>query len=203
VPAGGQPRALPAERGPEPDQQAYVPDPEQSPWFQAPKQVDYHGGYDPTYEPEPSYGPEPPYEEWYEEQQPEQPERSGPPPRPAHPEQEHREQDHREQEHPEPPGHPASQPSAEDTGAFPVPAGPNRTRELGEGGGTAPQSPDEEGLYQVFRYSIEGEGMPTPGTFAANVEAAYGLRLRSRELGQYMDRFTARLNDELMEEHIA
>ncbi|MFD8614402.1 DUF2637 domain-containing protein [Streptomyces sp. NPDC059631] len=192
VPGGGQPRALVAERGPEPEQQAYVPDPAESPWFQAPRQVDYHGGYDPTYEPEPSYGPEPPYDEWYEERHPDQP---------GQPEQQASEQPAPQRSAPQQPA--PQQPSPEDTGGFPVPAGPNRTRELGDGGGTAEQAPDEEGLYQVFRYSIEGEGMPTPGTFAANVEAAYGVRLQSRELNQYMDRFTARLNDELMEEHIA
>ncbi|WP_447038122.1 DUF2637 domain-containing protein [Streptomyces sp. DSM 118878] len=64
-------------------------------------------------------------------------------------------------------------------------------------------SPTVEELYQVFRQSIAGEGMPTPGAFAANAEAAYGLRLQSRELNAYMDQFTARLNDELMEDHIA
>nr|BFD83406.1 DUF2637 domain-containing protein [Streptomyces sp. Xyl84] len=189
VPGAGRPRALVAERGPEPEQQAYVPDPEESPWFQSQRQIDYHGGYDPTYEPEPSYGPEPPYEEWYEEQQPDQPEHPAQH-APQHPEQ-------------HAPRQSAPQPSSEDTGGFPVPAGPGRTRELGDGGGTPAQAPDEEGLYQVFRYSIEGEGMPTPGTFAANVEAAYGVRLNSRELGKYMDLFTARLNEELMEEHIA
>ncbi|MEV5983371.1 DUF2637 domain-containing protein [Streptomyces sp. NPDC052114] len=67
----------------------------------------------------------------------------------------------------------------------------------------AAPAPTDEDLYQVFRYSIEGEGMPTPGAFAANVEATYGLRLQSRALNNYMDRFAARLNDELMEDHIA
>ncbi|WP_418952811.1 hypothetical protein [Streptomyces formicae] len=45
--------------------------------------------------------------------------------------------------------------------------------------------------------------MPTPGAFAANVEATYGLRLQSKALNSYMDQFTARLNNELMEDHIA
>ncbi|MEV0126337.1 DUF2637 domain-containing protein [Streptomyces sp. NPDC050703] len=68
----------------------------------------------------------------------------------------------------------------------------------------APQTvPTVEDLYLVFRQSIAGEGMPTPGAFHANVEAAYGLRLPPRELNAYMDQFTARLNDELMEDHIA
>ncbi|MFF7368466.1 DUF2637 domain-containing protein [Streptomyces tricolor] len=48
---------------------------EQSPWFQTPREVEYHGGYDPTYDPmlqEPQYAPEEQYEEWYEDQPPEQ-----------------------------------------------------------------------------------------------------------------------------------
>lgn len=45
--------------------------------------------------------------------------------------------------------------------------------------------------------------MPTPGAFASNVEAAYGLRLQSREVNQYMDRFATRFNNELLEDHIA
>ncbi|MEU6588413.1 DUF2637 domain-containing protein [Streptomyces sp. NPDC046881] len=48
---------------------------EQSPWFQAPREIEYHGGYDPTYDPmmqEPQYAPEEEYGEWYEEQPPEQ-----------------------------------------------------------------------------------------------------------------------------------
>ncbi len=84
---------------------------------------------------------------------------------------------------------------------FQVPNGAGGTRPLGEGVPRA--APSDENLYQVFRYSIEGEGMPTPGTFAANVEAAYGLRLQARELNQYIDQFTARLNSDLLEDHIA
>ncbi|MEV7197932.1 DUF2637 domain-containing protein [Streptomyces sp. NPDC093510] len=64
-------------------------------------------------------------------------------------------------------------------------------------------APSDEDLYQVFRQSIEGEGMPTPGAFAANAEAAFGLRLQSRELNNYMDRFSARLENEFVEDHIA
>ncbi|WP_399552774.1 hypothetical protein [Streptomyces sp. WELS2] len=47
---------------------------EESPWFQAPREVEYHGNYDPTYDPmlqEPQYAPEEQYEGWYEEQAPE------------------------------------------------------------------------------------------------------------------------------------
>jgi hypothetical protein len=82
-----------------------------------------------------------------------------------------------------------------------VPNGAGGTRPLGEG--TPAATPSDEELYEVFRYSIAGEGMPTPGAFAANVEATYGLRLQSRKLNQYMDRFSARFNNELMEDHIA
>ncbi|MGW5372620.1 DUF2637 domain-containing protein, partial [Streptomyces sp. NPDC004011] len=47
---------------------------EESPWFQAPREVDYHGGYDPAYNPvpDPQYVPEEEYEGWYEEQPAEQ-----------------------------------------------------------------------------------------------------------------------------------
>ncbi|MFK4067683.1 DUF2637 domain-containing protein [Streptomyces sp. NPDC029674] len=90
---------------------------------------------------------------------------------------------------------------------FPVPNGAGGTRPLGDG---TPQpapapapAPSDEDLYQVFRQSIEGEGMPTPGAFAANAEAAFGLRLQSRELNNYMDRFSARLENEFVEDHIA
>ncbi|MBL1081685.1 DUF2637 domain-containing protein [Streptomyces actinomycinicus] len=49
------------------------PEDDQSPWFQTPREVEYHGAYDPAYEPpvEPQYLPEEQYEEWYEEQAPE------------------------------------------------------------------------------------------------------------------------------------
>ncbi|PGH49836.1 DUF2637 domain-containing protein [Streptomyces sp. Ru87] len=82
-----------------------------------------------------------------------------------------------------------------------VPTGSGGTRPLG--GGVPSAAPSDEDLYQVFRYSIDGEGMPTPGAFAANVEATYELRLRARELNQYMERFTTRLNSEMLQDHIA
>lgn len=60
--------APPGQRRPEP------PVDEESPWFQAPREVDYHGGYDPAYDlvPDPQYVPEEEYEGWYEEQPAEQ-----------------------------------------------------------------------------------------------------------------------------------
>ncbi|MFI9775622.1 DUF2637 domain-containing protein [Streptomyces sp. NPDC051956] len=87
---------------------------------------------------------------------------------------------------------------------FPVPSGPNRTRQLGEGiTETGDAAPSDEDLYQVFRKSIDGEGGPTPGTFHANVEATYGLNLEQRELQRYMEAFMQRLNSEFIEDHIA
>ncbi len=72
------PATVPAPRQPAPaagQPPAEVPPvDEQSPWFQAPREVEYHGNYDPTYDPmlqEPQYAPEEQYEDWYEEQAPE------------------------------------------------------------------------------------------------------------------------------------
>ncbi|WP_086728538.1 DUF2637 domain-containing protein [Streptomyces carpinensis] len=141
-----------------------LPPDDQSPWFQAPRQVDYQGGYDPTYEPEPVY------EDWYEEQKPEQ----------------------------------FEQPSMEDTGSFPIPVGPNRTRELGEGGGTPePEPPDEESYYQVFKQSISGSGYPTPREFSDNVEATYGVPVPDAEAKRMVMRFQNRHTAELEDDHIA
>ncbi|MEU0086825.1 DUF2637 domain-containing protein [Streptomyces sp. NPDC006274] len=157
-----------------------------SQWFATPRKGHYQGEYDPNYEP-PAYEPLHEHQPWYDEQPQQipvlQPHEAEPePPAPA------------ELRAPEPrsqtPEH-----------QFQVPNGAGGTRPLGEGVKEAAPSDDE--LYQVFRHSIEGEGMPTPGAFAGNVEAAYGLRLQSRELNQYMDQFAARLNGELMEDHIA
>ncbi|MCZ9346206.1 DUF2637 domain-containing protein, partial [Streptomyces sp. TRM76130] len=47
---------------PGPEQQQPVVD-ESSPWFKAPRQTEYRGGYDPTYDPAEQYA------QWYEEQQ--------------------------------------------------------------------------------------------------------------------------------------
>ncbi|MEU1038340.1 DUF2637 domain-containing protein [Streptomyces sp. NPDC005551] len=157
------------------------PEPEESPWFAAPAptEVVYEGGYDPTYVPEEQY------EQWYEEQQSQQ-----------------------------------YEPGPEETGSFPIPSGPGRTRQLGEGGGPDPEQlpipapreeraplndekSREEGLYQVFRQSINGQGLPTKGEFGNNVEATYGVTLTDSELKRYMNRFQNRFNAELEEDHIA
>ncbi|MGW1597752.1 DUF2637 domain-containing protein [Streptomyces sp. NPDC002343] len=159
APAAGQP---PAEA---------PPADEQSPWFQAPREVEYHGGYDPTYDPmlqEPQYAPEEQYENWYEEQAPED----------------------------------FQQPSPEETGSFPIPVSPTRTRELGEGGRPAEPNPTEEDYYQVFRKSIDGS-FPTPHQYGEAVEATYGIALAPRDADRMVNRFTNRFNAELEEDHIA
>ncbi|WEP00251.1 DUF2637 domain-containing protein [Streptomyces sp. FXJ1.172] len=91
------------------------------------------------------------------------------------------------------------QPSPEETGSFPIPVGPNRTRELGEGGGS---EPDEEAFYQVFRQSINGS-YPTPGQFSDNVEAEFGISLPDPEAKRLVSNFTIRHTAELEEDHIA
>ncbi|WP_130331211.1 DUF2637 domain-containing protein [Streptomyces sp. BK022] len=142
---------------------------ENSPWFQTPpRDVDYHGGYDPAFEPgpDPQYFPEEQYGDWYEEQPPEQ----------------------------------FQQPSPEETGSFPIPVGPHRTRELGEGGG--PAEPDEEELYQVFRQSIDGS-YPTPLVLGDNIQATYGSSPDPGRLKVLVERFQQRHMAELEEDHIA
>ncbi|MFK0266433.1 DUF2637 domain-containing protein [Streptomyces angustmyceticus] len=193
--AGIEPQLLPAPRqlmtpavepkaqGPEQEPEPRAQEPagaEELPsqWFAAPQQVTYRGDYDPAYLPE----------------------------------QEHRGSS---DEHQQVPAHeqapvPAPRPP-EPEPQVPVPNGAGGTRPLGKGTPQAgPQpapapaaAPTDEDLYQVFRHSIEGEGMPTPGAFAANLEAQYGIRLRSRDLNRRMDQFSDRLNAELMDEHIA
>ncbi|NEB92618.1 DUF2637 domain-containing protein [Streptomyces bauhiniae] len=142
---------------------------ENSPWFQTPpRDIDYHGGYDPAFEPgpDPQYFPEEQYGDWYEEQPPEQ----------------------------------FQQPSPEETGSFPIPVGPGRTRELGEGGG--PAEPDEEDLYLVFRQSIDGS-YPTALVFADNVQAAYGISLDPSAAKALAERFQQRHMAQMEEDHIA
>ncbi|MFF3410290.1 DUF2637 domain-containing protein [Streptomyces sp. NPDC002742] len=113
----------------------------------------------------------------------------------------------------------AYEPGPEETGTFPIPAGPGRTRQLGEGGGPeqlpipspreeqsplADEKSREESFYQVFRQSImPGQGLPTKGEFGGNVEATYGVTLTDSELRRYMGRFQNRFNAELEENHIA
>ncbi|GAP53053.1 DUF2637 domain-containing protein [Streptomyces azureus] len=145
-----------------------IPEPDQSPWFNAPREVEYQGGYDPAYDPEQ-------YAQWIAEQQ-----------------EAEQYQTQYEQE-----------PSPEDTGSFPIPVGPNRTRELGDGGGAPPApEPDEESYYQVFKQSINGS-YPTPNQLVDNLEAEYGIRIDATEAKRMVDRFSSRHYKELEEEHIA
>ncbi|MET9063385.1 DUF2637 domain-containing protein, partial [Streptomyces antibioticus] len=146
-----------------------------NPWLHArdPQTVEYHGGYDPTYDPSEQYA------QWYEEQQ--------------------QAEAYREQYEEEPPA-PGQEPSPEETGTFPIPVGPGRTRELGEGGGNP--EPDEEAFYQVFRQSIDGS-FPTPGVLGDNIQATYGTVLSPSALKVLTDRFQHRFNAELEEDHIA
>ncbi|MGW1728729.1 DUF2637 domain-containing protein, partial [Streptomyces sp. NPDC002306] len=97
---------------------------------------------------------------------------------------------------------PVTEPSPEETGTFPIPAGPNRTRQLGEGGGTPVPEPDEESYYQVFKQSINGS-YPTPSQFADNVEATYGVPVADAEAKRMVMRFQNRHAAELEEDHIA
>ncbi|MFI9616114.1 DUF2637 domain-containing protein [Streptomyces sp. NPDC052023] len=165
----------PDDRAPDADRLDQTPQPEQNPWLHArdPQTIEYHGGYDPTYDPEAAYA------QWYEEQQ---------------------RAEQYQQQFEEPP--PSPEPSPEDTGTFPIPVGPNRTRELGEGGGTAPHEPTEEDYYLVFKKSIDGS-YPTSGQFRDDVEATYGTTLPPREAERMVNRFTNRHTAELQEDHIA
>jgi hypothetical protein len=113
----------------------------------------------------------------------------------------------------------AYEPGPEETGSFPIPAGPGRTRQLGEGGAPEPeqlpipapreeQSPlseekaQEEAYYQVFRQSIDGS-FPTARVLGDNIEATYGTTLSPSTLKNLTDRFQNRFNAELEEDHIA
>ncbi|MFF5530549.1 DUF2637 domain-containing protein [Streptomyces misionensis] len=173
-PAPAQPAAAPAPHGEQrPQAPESPPGPlpdDQSPWFQAPREVEYHGDYDPTYEPppEPQYEPEEQYEDWYEDQPPEQ----------------------------------FQQPSPEETGSFPIPVSPNRTRELGEGGGYPEPEPTEEDYYQVFRKSIDGS-YPTGAQFKDNVEATFGIALPPDRANRMVEHFSEHHDAQLREYPIA
>ncbi|MFC9680498.1 DUF2637 domain-containing protein [Streptomyces sp. NPDC056948] len=145
-----------------------APEPDQSPWFNTPREVEYQGGYDPAYSPEQ-------YAQWFAEQQ--------------------QAEQYLDQ--------PYEELTPEDTGSFPIPVGPNRTRELGDGGGTQPAAePDEESYYQVFKQSINGS-YPTPRELIDNVEAEFGIGLPPEDAKRMVSRFTNRHNAELEEDHIA
>ncbi|MGW0137073.1 DUF2637 domain-containing protein, partial [Streptomyces sp. NPDC003299] len=149
-----------------------APEPDQSPWFTPPQDVEYHGGYDPTYDPDE-------YARWIAEQQ--------------------QAEQYEDQYQEEPP---LEEPSPEETGSFPIPVGPNRTRELGDGGGTPDPEPTEEDFYLVFRKSIDGS-YPTAAQFREDVEATFGITLSKRDAERMVNRFSNRYTAELQDDHIA
>ncbi|MGC5565557.1 DUF2637 domain-containing protein [Streptomyces sp. FR-108] len=180
---------------PEPQEEAEP----HNPWLHArdPQSVEYQGGYDPTYDPDAADT------QWWENQQAEEFEER------QRLQDERRFQDRRRFEQqaqaqaqapePAPLPEPAPEPSMEDTGTFPIPSGPGRTRELGAGGGS---EPTEEDYYLVFKKSIDGS-YPTSGQFRGNVEDTYGTKLPQREADRMVNRFTNRHTAELQEDHIA
>ncbi|PAZ12026.1 hypothetical protein CLM62_32225 [Streptomyces sp. SA15] len=184
APHSGQ--RLELDSNPNAEQLPNTPDPDNSPWFETPRQVEYQGGYDPTYDPQEQY------EQWYAEQLQAE----------HYQDQQYQDQQYQDQQYLEEP--PTQGPSPEETGSFPIPAGPGRTRELGEGGGPPePPEPDEEAYYQVFKQSIDGSGYPTPREFSSNVEATYGIPVLDADAKRMVMRFTNRFNAELEEDHIA
>ncbi|MFJ8495321.1 DUF2637 domain-containing protein [Streptomyces sp. NPDC094038] len=213
VPQGEQrPELISAPRS---EQPAYAPapeqasDPEVNPWLHArnPQQIEYHGSYNPDYVPpnEPQYVDEQlatwqkqqqyqqeQYErEQYEREQYEQFQQQFP--------QDQQEQFQQEQL-PQEPQPVAEESVSETTGSFPIPSGPGRTRELGEGGG--PPEPTEEDFYLVFKKSIDG-GYPSSSQFRGDVEATFGTTLPQRDAERMVNRFTNRHTAELQEDHIA
>ena len=177
----GEQRPAP-EAGELPGQDEYSED--QNPWLQArdPQTIEYRGDYDPTYDPEQ-------YAQWFAEQQQYEGQHQGQ-------YQEPHQEPHQEEL-------PPQEPSPEETGSFPIPAGPGRTRELGGGGGTPSPEPDEEAYYQVFKQSIDGSGYPTPREFSNNVEATYGVPVLDSEAKRMVLRFQNRHTAELEDDHIA
>ncbi|GHF85686.1 membrane protein [Streptomyces thermodiastaticus] len=202
VPAAAPAGARQPQLGPALDGQQ-APEPETSPWFNAPRQIEYHGDYDPTYDPAEQYA------HWYEEQR--------------------QAEQYRDQYEEEPPPY---EPAPEETGSFPIPQQvpqdvhqqvpqdvhqqvPQETAqqpqipqqrmaaglEQAEGQAPAPAEPDEEELYRLFRESV-GETLPTPGEFSTVLEAAYGLALPVREVARMVNRFGNRFNAEMTEDHI-
>jgi hypothetical protein len=202
--------------------------------------------YDPrlnSYSPA-TYQPDRATEEWYARQQPYQgsqydqqqaPQQQAP--------QQHEQQQHEQQPH----DAPEFEPSAEDTGTFPVPVGQpgGRTRQLGEGAqpdgepvpepqpapapsaASAPapevtipaprqeQQPAsrataefasekerEDAYFQVFRRAIDGS-LPTPRQLGEVLEAEYGHTFTPTELKDFVQRFAARYDVELAQDHIA
>ncbi|MFJ8151674.1 DUF2637 domain-containing protein [Streptomyces sp. NPDC094468] len=184
-------------------------DPELNPWLHArdPQQIEYHGDYDPTFEPQytdEQYAAWQYQQEQYQrrlQQQAFEEEQL----RREFPQEQFAQEQFPPEEFPQEPFAPEQQPVpaesvSETTGSFPIPSGPGRTRELGEGGG--PPEPAEEDFYLVFKKSIDG-GYPSSGQFRGDVEATYGITLAQRDAERMVNRFTNRHTAELQEDHIA
>ncbi|MEV5850647.1 hypothetical protein AB0M32_52705, partial [Streptomyces sp. NPDC051985] len=161
-----------------------------------PQQIQYHGDYNPDFEPpyEPQFTEEQ-YAAWHEQEQQRYLQEQQ-----YQQEQQYRQEQLAQNQFPEEqPPLPEESPS-EQTGSFPIPSGPGRTRELGEGGG--PPEPAEEDFYLVFKKSIDG-GYPSSGQFRGDVEATFGITLPQRDADRMVNRFTNRHTAELQEDHIA
>ncbi|MEU9455992.1 DUF2637 domain-containing protein [Streptomyces sp. NPDC048277] len=195
VPQGEQrPELIPAPRSEQPayaPAPAPAPDPEVNPWLHArnPQQIEYHGDYDPSYEPpyDPQYAEEQ-YAAWYEQEQQ------------RYLQEQYQQEQFRQEQLPQEPQPVAEESVSETTGSFPIPSGPGRTRELGEGGG--PPEPTEDDFYLVFKKSIDG-GYPSSSQFRGDVEATFGVTLPQRDADRMVNRFTNRHTAELQEDHIA
>ncbi|WP_425830874.1 DUF2637 domain-containing protein [Streptomyces fractus] len=179
LPAAPRVSAGELERGAAPVQAPVEEAPSQ--WFREPRPKEYHGDYDPSFEPQPQPHPEP-----------------EPDPRP-------RQQQQQQQQQPIPvpaPRAPEPEPVIEPEPGFPVPNGAGGTRPLGDGApDLVERPPTDDELYQVFRGSIEGEGLPTPKAFAANVEAQYGERLTAEDVNRYMNQFAVRFEQDMMSDY--
>ncbi|MEB8341740.1 DUF2637 domain-containing protein [Streptomyces endophyticus] len=175
-----------AQPRPEPPSEnvGYVP-----PAFNGQPRKEYRGDYDPNFEP-PVSVPEPEHQGRYEERSP-QAQVPVPVPRAPEPEPEPQYQEPRYQE-------PRYQEPQFQEPQFPVPNGAGGTRPMGEG--VPDIEPTDDELYVVFRGSIEGEGLPTPKAFAANVEAQYGQRMASEDVSRYMNQFAVRFEQDMMSE---
>ncbi|MFG2463878.1 DUF2637 domain-containing protein [Streptomyces canus] len=154
---------------PQPPHAETAPDPESSPWFEAPQQIEYQGGYNPNYDPAEQY------ERWYEEQL------------------EAEQYELQQIQYEEPP----REPSMEETGSFPIPVTTGRTRELGEGGGTP--EPTEEDFYQVFKKSIDGSYPSPGqlrGDVEATYGVVLPQRDAERMVNRFTNRHTAELQED-------
>ncbi|MDQ0763000.1 hypothetical protein QF027_005635 [Streptomyces canus] len=168
VAASGEQR-LELNGNPQPQRADTVPEPDLSPWFEAPQQIEYQGGYNPNYDPAEQY------ERWYEEQL------------------EAEQYELQQIQYEEPP----REPSMEETGSFPIPVTNGRTRELGEGGG--PPEPTEEDFYQVFKKSIDGSYPSPGqlrGDVEATYGVTLPQREAERMVKRFTNRHTAELQED-------